>query len=186
MAKNKLGVDIDGVLNSLYLPLAKLVKKYFKLKVDMSHYDMYDQIGLTETEWHKFLDEHYDEMTINAEDKCQYYLQQLKNDYDIYIITARPYEFAQTTIQWLKDQNIYYDDILFKSGNKVDACKFVNVKYMIDDSPWNIHALNREKINCLIFDRPYNQTVKDTEFIQRVYNWNDIFTICNKQGGLSK
>lgn len=46
---------------------------------------------------------------------------------------------------------------------------------MIDDSPWNILALQKNGIDCLAYDQPYNQRIKDNQFINRVYSWKDIY-----------
>ena len=178
VAKNEklnLGVDIDNCLNNLNVHLLKLIKKYYKVKIDESIYDIWDKLGISDKEKISFLTKHQDELQLDIEQHCRYYLRKLQNLYNIYIITARPYSFAKETIYWLDRNNIPYDEIYFRAGNKVDACKFLNIKYMIDDSPWNILSLQKNEIPCLIYDRPYNQRIKNNQFVNRVYSWKDIY-----------
>lgn len=173
--KKNLGIDIDGCLNRLYIPLARLIRKYYKVDVDITHYDIWDQLDVSNKEKNEFMAKHGKELKVMPERNCQFFLRKLSKRYNLCIITARPYNYAKQTVKWLKVNNIPYNDILFKAGTKVDACKYMNVAYMIDDSPWNIRSLNRERIPCLIFDRPYNRTVRDTEYITRIKNWKEIY-----------
>ena len=46
---------------------------------------------------------------------------------------------------------------------------------MIEDSSWNILALQKNEINCLIYNRPYNQHIKNNDYVERVYNWRNIY-----------
>ena len=173
--KKNLGVDIDNCLNNLNNRLLKLVKKYYNVTIDEKYYDIRKELKLTNKEWLEFIENHQKELKVTVENQCQYYLRKLQKIYNIYIITARPYSFADETIQWLKLNKIPYDDIFFQSGNKVDTCKFLNINYMIEDSPWNILALQKNEINCLIYDRPYNQHIKNNDYVERVYNWQNIY-----------
>lgn len=134
-------------------------------------------MNITQKERNEFMEKHEKEMNVPVEKDCQFYLRKLSKKYNLYIITARPYNYALQTIKWLKKNRIPYDDILFKAGLKVDACKYMKTAYMIDDSPWNIRYLNKEGLNCLVFDRPYNKRIKDTEFITRVKNWKEIYQL---------
>ena len=173
--KKNLGVDIDNCLNNLNNRLLKLVKKYYNTTIDEKYYDIREELGLTNKEWLEFLNLHKKEIKTVVENQCQYYLKKLQKIYNIYIITARPYSFANETIQWLKLNKISYDDIFFRAGNKVDVCKFLDIDYMIEDSPWNILALQKNGINCLVYNRPYNQRIKNNDFVERIYNWQNIY-----------
>ena len=177
-----LGIDIDGVLNNLYKPLSILIKKEFGKKVDITNYDMFSNIDITESEKREFCNKHekYLNTHVEAEWRCQFFLNKISQFYSLYLITARHYDIASNTIMWLNKNNIPFDEILFNCGDKVDCCQFLKTKYMIDDSPWNIRKLNKNQISCLIYDRPYNKQVKETKFIQRVENWQDIYNIVLK------
>ena len=157
--------------------MSKLIKKYFKKKVDITNYDLWKDIDITEKEKHEFYDEHINELNDNTkvEWRCKYFLNQLSKYFRLYIITARHEDAKDITIKWLDEHDIPYDKIYFNSGDKLDVCKKLKVKCMIDDSPWNIRKLNKHKVNCFIFNRPYNGMVKNTDYTTRVNSWEDIY-----------
>lgn len=177
--KNILGIDIDGVLNYLHLYLIREIKKAFNINANIKNYDLFKSCGITEKEKNKFYENTRYSLfnKLQPEWRCAEYLYEINKQYNIYIITARPYEIEQDTLDWLYKWNIPFDDITFDAGSKLDACKKLQVTYMIEDSPWNVKLLNTNKINTFIFDRPYNAFIKDTKYITRVYNWKDIYEL---------
>lgn len=172
-------VDIDGVLNQLYLTIAHIIHREFNINVDVSQYDLFRQISLTPDEKNNFYNKFQDEIDkkTKPEWRCQQYLYELKKQYRICIATARPNILKESTLLWLYNHNIPYDKIFFNCGQKVDICKKLKSKYIIEDSPWNVNALGMNKINTLIFSRPYNLQIKNNKYITRVYNWQDIYNI---------
>ena len=172
-------VDIDGVLNQLYLVIAQIIKREFNTNVDISQYDLFRQISLTEEEKINFYNNFQNEIDnkTKPEWRCQQYLYEIKKQYNICITTARPNALKENTLQWLYNHNIPYDRIFFNCGQKVNICKKLKSKYIIEDSPWNVNALNMNKIYTLIFNRPYNTQIKENKYITRVYNWQDIYNI---------
>lgn len=175
-SKQILGVDIDGVLNNLNSSLSKLLIKEYNAKIDITNYDLFKQCGLSTSEKNAFLEKVNSKlMKIKPEWRCQEYLNEIQKQYKIFILTARPEKIEKDTLTWLYMNNIPYNKIYFNAGLKYKLCKKLKVKYMIDDSPWNIRYLNIHKVHSLIFDRPYNTRVKETAFIKRVYSWQDIY-----------
>lgn len=177
-------VDIDGVLNQLYLTIAHIIHREFNINVDISQYDLFRQISLTPDEKNNFYNKFQDEIDkkTKPEWRCQQYLYELKKQYRICIATARPNILRESTLLWLYNHNIPYDKIFFNCGQKVDICKKLKSKYIIEDSPWNVNALSMNKINTLIFSRPYNLQIKNNKYITRVYNWQDIYNIILGEG----
>jgi 5'(3')-deoxyribonucleotidase len=76
-------------------------------------------------------------------------------------------------LYWLRKNEFNYTDVLFNCGNKVDACKFKGVDFMVDDSPHNLKALHAGKIPYIVFDQTYNQDIYGEEF--RAKTWNDMY-----------
>lgn len=179
-------VDIDGVLNQLYLAIAHIIHREFNINVDISQYDLFRQISLTPDEKNNFYNKFQDEIDkkTKPEWRCQQYLYELKKQYRICITTARPNILRESTLLWLYNHNIPYDKIFFNCGQKVDICKKLKSKYIIEDSPWNVNALGMNKINTLIFSRPYNLQIKNNKYITRVYNWQDIYNIILGEGDI--
>lgn len=175
----KLGVDIDGVLNNFHTAVSKVIKKQFHKDVDPTNYDLFKGIQISDSGRKAFLKDHMEQ--INEETQLEWrvveYLSRIQREYEICIITARSYDIAKETIEWLNNNAIPYDDVYFNSGEKIDVCQWLNTEWMIDDSPWNIRKLNKNKIKCMVFDQPYNSTVKETEYTTRVSSWQEIYEI---------
>lgn len=172
-----LGVDIDNVINDLQQPIIKLIKRVLHKDVDLKHYDVFKDLNMNDSQRYNFLNEHTQWLfdNIKPQWRVKFYLDKLKEFYQIILITARPYSLADISVRWLNKYAIYYDNIYFNAGDKVDVCKFVNTAYMIDDSPWNLRKLHKSRIKTLIFNQPYNHTVTEDELAVRVYSWENIY-----------
>ena len=172
-----LGVDIDNVINDLQQPIIKLIKRVLHKDVDSKHYDVFKDLNMNDSQRYNFLNEHTQWLfdNIKPQWRVKFYLDKLKEFYQIILITARPYSLADISVRWLNKYAIYYNNIYFNAGDKVDVCKFVDTAYMIDDSPWNLRKLHKSGIKTLIFNQPYNQTVTEDELAVRVYSWEDIY-----------
>jgi len=172
-----LGVDIDNVINNFYIPMSKLIEKKFKIKVDVTKYDLFDKLNMNDSARRKFYEDNIEWLDNNIKPnwRCSLYLHKLQSYFKIIILTARHYNIAPETQNWLIRYDIPFDEIHFNTGNKVDACKFFKVNYMIEDSPFNLRKLNKEGIATLIFNQPFNQRVAETEIATRVTSWEDIY-----------
>lgn len=102
----------------------------------------------------------------------------------IYIITARknddewfPKELRsnveQLTRDWLKNNNIYYDEIAFDVKDKGTYCFSHNIDIMIEDDPVNLDRLIGNT-NIIVFDYPYNRGYKFKD-LTRAFSWYDIY-----------
>ena len=172
-----LGVDIDNVINNMQQVILQVIKKKLGKSVEPEVYDIFKKLNMNDSQKYHFLEDNWSIIMekIQPQWRVSFFLNKLKDKYKIILITAQPYEIAEITVNWLKKYHINYDDIRFNAGDKVAACKFFKVEYMIDDSPWNLRKLNKEQVKTLIFNQPYNQNVSETEFATRVYSWDDIY-----------
>lgn len=102
----------------------------------------------------------------------------------IYIITARclsnlnTYEgklMRNTVINWLKENNIYYDEVIFTDEDKRKVCTHYNIDIMIEDAPKNIMELSEILPNVICFDTVYNRECISDNII-RCYSWYDIYS----------
>ena len=102
----------------------------------------------------------------------------------IYIITARknddewfPKELRnnieQLTKDWLKNNNIYYDEIAFDVKDKGTYCLSQSIDIMIEDDPVNLDRLIGNT-NIIVFDYPYNCDYKFKD-LTRAFSWYDIY-----------
>lgn len=186
----RIGIDIDGVLTDIeqwQLDYGSKVafEEYHKGIVNCNGYDIkgiFDiERNLDDEFWRKYL---YEYATNEPARKFSGEItNKLKEDgNEIYIITARfltdkddenGCKMRNIVINWLKEQNIYYDKIIFSPEDKIDICVENNIELMIEDKPDNINTIS-DIIPVICFDARYNQTCKGKNVI-RCYSWYDIY-----------
>lgn len=192
----KIGIDIDGVLNSHYNFIVDYGTKFcneigkYKLE-DINSFNTTEMFLWDEETAHKFWNKYRIDLVSNlpAKEFASEVINKLKNEGNkIYIITARKNndewfsenlknDVENITIKWLKQNNINYDEIHFNVDDKGLFCKNNNIDIMIEDDPHYIKKLiNNTKV--FIFDCPYNRNI-EFNHIERVYSWYDIYNKIN-------
>ncbi|OCL26429.1 hypothetical protein U472_10530 [Orenia metallireducens] len=178
--KRIIGVDIDAVLtdegrgreNIWYKNLCA----YFNLDGRITNaYDFRDAYGLTTEEVETFIGERGLEIfkTVPPRPKCKEVLTRLKSKgYQIILVTARPEENNQVTLEWLNKHQIPFDK-LYHSDEKITICKAEGIELFIDDNPEHLIPM-MEVLNIPVFlmNMDHNQDHKLT--FNRVNNWTDI------------
>lgn len=187
----KIGIDIDGVLADI----ARFTIDYgtkFRYDNDICtemKYDEYDEIkalGLTSEQAEKFWNTYlgFYATKYPARDFASEVIKKLKQNDEIYIITARnedglppeTYGKMQDMVrQWLSDNEIMYDKLIFTKGSKLPYCIENEIDVMIEDSPYNVVDIS-SKVPVLCFDNPYNRTIEGNN-ITRVYGWYDVLMV---------
>jgi len=171
-----IGIDIDGTINNFQDVVSDIIYKKYKIKCDKSQYELFDNIP--DKDYVDFMEQHSNELLydVKPEDNSVSVIESFaKSKHDINIITARGYHIAENTIKWLKMNRIYYDNIYFSCGDKVDVCKWLNIDIMIEDKPENIISLSDNGVNTIIYDQLYNQYVQNSKNITRARNWASIY-----------
>lgn len=193
----KIGIDIDGVLNSQYNFCIDYGTKFchelgkYKLE-NINVIDTTDMFLWDETTAHEFWNKYREDLVtyLPAKVYASEVIKKLRDEgNEIIIITARKNNdewFPESirsdveglTKRWLKENNIIYDKIFFNVRDKGELSRKENVDVMIDDDPINIRKLvgNTEVI---IFDYPYNRSDEFKE-LNRAYSWYDIYRIINR------
>ncbi len=110
-------------------------------------------------------------------------IRKLRDDgHKIYIITGRYKSFEESEIgekmrskitMWLKNNNIYYDNLIFTQVPKIREIKENKLDIMIEDSPLTIPLINNI-VHVLCFDTRYNRDLK-CDKMTRVFSWYDIY-----------
>lgn len=188
----RIGIDIDGVLNSQYNFCidygTKFCNELGKYRLEnINAMDTTDMFLWEEDIAHKFWNTYREDLVVKSPTKkyASEVINKLKNEGNlIYIITARKNndewfpdflkeDVEEITKKWLKENKIYYDEIAFDVKDKEKYCKNNNIDIMIEDDPNNLRKLI-SNTNVIIFDYPYNRNV---EFIDltRAYSWYDIY-----------
>lgn len=186
-----IGIDIDGVLTDIekfqldygsklcFELLGKTIK-------DSNGYDIAQIFDVSQDSdeefWNKYLWEYATkEKARKFADEITKKLEEDGNK--IYIITARYLtnkdtedgeKMRNTVKSWLKENNIYYDKIIFSPEDKLDICINNNIDIMIEDKVENIEKIST-KIPVIAYNANYNKECKGPNII-RCYSWYDIYS----------
>lgn len=194
----RIGIDIDGVLTDFekwQLDVgSKFFIKYNKNIVVPDGYDSSTVFNVTKKMNSDFWKEYLYDYAKNepARKFASEVIDMLKEKgYEIYIITARYLtnrnddlgEQMRTIVkEWLNQNKINYDKIIFSSEDKFDICKESCIDIMIEDKVDNINKISKV-LPVICFNASYNKSCIGNN-IYRVYTWYDIYyTIINKIKG---
>lgn len=190
----KIGIDIDGVIADITRFIIDYGSKYcyknhipYTIKED--EYDEAKALGITNEQAEKFWNTYlvYYATKYPVRDFAKDVIKTLRQNHEIYIITARneyglpqeAYGKMQSMVkQWLQDNEIEYDKLIFTEGSKLPYCLENKVDIMIEDSPSNIVDISSQ-IPVLCFDNPYNKEI-ERKNITRVYSWYDVLSRIEK------
>lgn len=194
----RIGIDIDGVLTDverwqLDYGSKFYYERYQKEIVDFEGYDTNQIFNVDDKLDEEFWREYFKEYSLNVEARkfANEVIDKLKQDgHQIYIITARGSflshsadvmsieENQQIVLNWLKNNHINYDKIIFSPEDKLDICKENNIDLMIEDKVDNINKISKI-IPVICFHAGYNKVCKNSNII-RCYSWYDIYSKINK------
>lgn len=185
----KIGIDIDGVLTDFekwQLEVgSKFFIKYNKNIVNPNGYDSKDVFNATKELDSEFWRDYLYDYAKNepARKFAGEVIDKLKDKgYEIYIITARYLtdrnddlgnNMRNTVINWLKENNINYDKIIFSPDDKYEICKENNINIMIEDRVENINNISKI-MPVICFDAAYNKMCNGKN-IFRSYTWYDVY-----------
>ena len=186
----KIGIDIDGVLTDIeqwQLDYgSKIIFEQYNKNIRNSNgYNIKEIFNIEERLEDEFWEKYIYEYAIKepARKFSGEVTNKLKKDgNEIYIITARYFtdredengqKMRDIVINWLKENKIYYDKIIFSSEEKLDVCIKNNIDLMIEDKVENINTISKE-IPVICFDSRYNKECKGKN-IYRCYSWYDIY-----------
>lgn len=176
-----IGIDIDGCLNNFQDALTHIIERDYGItNVPQDKYEMLPFVNINinnQEQCREFWDKYNQELLelVAVETKAAQTINMIKQlGFHIDIITARGYNCAGITEKWLKGNGIYYDNLFFETGNKLDACNYRGVKLIIEDKPSTIELLAKNGIKVLKYNRPYNLTVEHPNVIP-VSNWGEIY-----------
>lgn len=189
----RIGIDIDGVLTDverwqLDYGSKFYYERYQKEIVDFEGYDTNQIFNVDDKLDEEFWREYFKEYSLNVEARkfANEVIDKLKQEEnEIYIITARGSflshsadvmsieENQQIVLNWLKNNNINYDKIIFSPEDKLNICKENKIDLMIEDKVDNINKISKI-IPVICFHAGYNKDCKNSNII-RCYSWYDIY-----------
>lgn len=193
----RIGIDIDNTLTDIEDELENAVKIYAKSlgKIEFADYinlvdnndgNIYQaRFGFTYDELKYFLKDIQENITINAlprKDVVEIITKLRKKGNEIYIITARDYEFHDNPYklseEWLNRNNIEYDKLIVDARDKAKVCLEEKIDVFIDDSMNNCVNVSNIGIKTV---RISKDTEKQNNFIA-LDNWKSIFEYINNLG----
>jgi uncharacterized HAD superfamily protein len=199
--KDIIAVDIDEVLAHFVPTLTDFYNEIYSdgsatLTVDsFISYDFHKVWGGTPAEaidkMDRFFDSAFFKEKIPPITHALHILNELKNDYDLHIVTARQHKLEDITRNWIERYfpNVFHEihfgnhySACGKSRSKPEMCKAINAKLLIDDSLNYATQCVKEGIQVVLFGNyPWNQvpgTVYEPnmtpEKLKRVQFVNDI------------
>ena len=189
----RIGIDIDGVLTDIEQWQLDCGGKFFsklnKSVVNKDGYEITEIFNVSDELDSQFWNEYLYEY-VTKEPSRKYASEVIKKLKDsgneIYIITARyltdrntedGQRMRQIVIDWLKQQNIIYDEIIFAPEDKLQICLENNIDVMIEDKVANIEKIST-RLPVICFHAGYNKHCKNDN-IYRAYNWYDIYNLIN-------
>ncbi len=189
----RIGIDIDGVLTDIEQWQLDFGGKYFsklnKSVINKNGYEICEIFGvddeLDSQFWKKYLYEY-----VTKEPSRKFASEVIKTLKDcgneIYIITARyltdknteeGQQMRQIVIDWLREQKIVYDKLVFAPEDKLQICLENSIDVMIEDKVTNIERISTQ-IPVICFHASYNKDCKNGN-VYRAYNWYDIYNLIN-------
>ena len=189
----RIGIDIDGVLTDIEQWQLDCGGKFFsklnKSVVNKDGYEITEIFNISDELDSQFWNEYLYEY-VTKEPSRKYASEVIKKLKDsgneIYIITARyltdrntedGQRMRQIVIDWLKQQNIIYDEIIFAPEDKLQICLENNIDVMIEDKVANIEKIST-RLPVICFHAGYNKHCKNDN-IYRAYTWYDIYNLIN-------
>lgn len=187
----KIGIDIDGVLIDvekwqLDYGSKFYFEKYGKAIVNYKGYETNEIFDVSQKYDDEFWTKYYIEYskTANPRRFAAEVIKKLKNDgNEIYIITTRGdflskepilyEENKKMVMEWLKQNDIIYDKIIFSEEDKFEVCLEEKIDIMIDDKVENINKISKA-IPVICFHAGYNEICQGKNII-RAFSWYDIY-----------
>lgn len=187
----RIGIDIDGVLTDIEQWQLDYGSKVIfensnKSIINPNGYNIKEifdvKRNLDDEFWRKYLFEY------STKEKARKFSNEItrklhEDGNEIYIITARfltdrndelGNKMRKIVLEWLKENDIFYDNIIFSPEDKIKICIENNIDLMIEDKVENINTIS-QKIPVICFDARYNQQCKGRNII-RCYSWYDIYS----------
>ena len=178
MSKLNICIDIDGTITSPYHFIPYLNELYNK-DIKEEECNTYDWESLYNVEMDDILHKLHNDCIHSYEDAdivcgAKNIIEKLKNNHNVYFVTARNNSLETTTLNWLEKQGFSQIEVhLLGSHYKIEKAKELNCDVFIEDSPSNAVELAQAGMKVLLIDTNYNKDAKHENII-RVNNWTEI------------
>ena len=176
----RIGIDIDDTITNTYEYMTPYVCKSFNIDEESikgkngTYREVY---RLERQDYVNFLKKYFNDFAplITVKEDAKKVINKLHEKNEIIIITARNEEYFENVKElcsnYLKKENILFDDIIVNAKPKGPICKERNIDILIDDSVENCISAKENNIKCILFDSKIN---KNTDEFTRAHNWKEV------------
>ena len=185
----RFGIDIDGTITKPDA-LLPFINKAFQLKLtleDIIQYEFYPFVNVPAHEFDSWFLKNEPIMYTESQmaEHAKQVLQEWKDEFELYIISARKKTLLPVTEQWFSKNDLLYHHIeLIGSHNKIATVKKHQIDLFFEDKHDNAVAIAEEcGIPVILFNTPYNQ-MPIPENVIRVDTWLEAYhwvNTCMKQ-----
>lgn len=176
----RIGIDIDDTIANTAVFFDRVIKEKNITELKGDYYNnTIEELKKYDLIVKDYIDEVLKSCTVK--ENCSGVIKRLKQKgHDIYIISARSNYFSPNvydiTLDFLKNNNIIYDELLFGYESKRNICIEKCIDIMIDDNIKVYESLKDTNIKTILFSTSHNQNSDAL----RVNNWLELEKIIDK------
>lgn len=177
----RIGIDIDDVITNTSEIMEEYIMKYKNNEKIKEHMVEIMKGNPKEPEIVKFCTENYVKIfqEVKLKENSKEVIQRLVDKgNEIYFITARGENLdffkgsEKVTLDFLRENSISYNKIIFNSTNKAQLCKDYEIDLMIDDSVAHCEEVKNIGIRSILFTTKVNKNI--CTIVERVDNWIEL------------
>lgn len=176
--KIKIGLDFDDVIidttDAVIDTLGLFFNEVYNIE-SITQYNIADSLWLDQ----KIVNDAIDVTLTNEEfsivKDSGAVIKWLSQFYDLYIVTSRHKDYLPSVNTILERNGILdYIKLSISSDDKIDIFNYLKINTIIEDRSMYIKSASELGFNTLVYDKPWNRKINNTDRTQRVYNWKDI------------
>ena len=160
----RIGIDLDGTVADNFDLLVDTFNAHCSKSLqgkDIMQYSLCKTYNISEQEFNKLMDQKEEGIITSspliplAQEKIN---QLVEEGWEVHIITARNPKYKAITETWLQNKGIPYTGLhLLNSHDKLDLCRELEVRCMIEDNIHNAYQLADGGVNVILYEAPHNQ-----------------------------
>jgi len=178
--KIMIALDLDGVLADtmrLWIKIWKQRTGYELRYEDLVEWDFWRRLGITSQEFMRIMDEAWRQWRYlpPTEENLSEKVSLLKTLGRIDIVTARPKPTEEYAFKWLEYHKIPYDNYVWIGSMREKI--LLDYDVYIDDSPIVAEEASINHKLILLYDRPWNSDIAETNYVKRVKSLSQAYRI---------
>ena len=181
-----IGVDIDGVIANTLPLLVKELNNFFGEEFkseEIYNYDIGKVYNKNQKELASFIKTREDILATEPEPVpgAIEYVNKLKANSRLFIISARTEKLQHQTEEWLLRYGFQWDElILLGSHEKAETCHKLKINYFIEDSLYNAQQISSIGVHVFLMDAPYNQG-RLPRLVCRCHTWQEVYNLISNR-----